>query len=88
MNYYVFIDDHNGHFCTYHNFKTNATKEQIDRISIQMKKDNPVYDRVGSKIQDLIKCLRENGFAAFPEKNNINRCAVDRIQIFCISGNY
>lgn len=88
MNYYVFIDDNNGHFCEYYNFKSDATKAQIKETTEQMWKETPIYSRLGSKIMDLAEKLVELGFVITLEDNPLNRLYVDRIQVHCISGNY
>jgi hypothetical protein len=88
MNYYVFIDDNNGHFQEYFNFKSNATKEQILDITESMKKCNGAYGRCGSKVHNLYEELTKNGFDFKIENNPRDRLYIDRTRIWCISGNY
>jgi hypothetical protein len=88
MTDYVFIDNNNGHFCEYYNFKSNATAEQIKIATQEMKEKKPEYQRCGSKIYDLAEKLLELGFIINLEDNPRNRQYIDRIAIQCISGNY
>lgn len=88
MNYYVFIDNNNGHFREYYNFSSNATKTEIEDITKQMEKENPIYGRIGSKIYDIAEKLAGLGFIVHLEDNPRDRLYIDREQIHCISGNY
>lgn len=88
MNYYVFIDNNNGHFHEYYNFSSNATKAQIEDATEKMLKDNADYGRTGSKVFNLADKLVNLGFVVNLEDNSRNRLAIDRAQIYCISGNY
>lgn len=88
MNEYVFIDDNNGHRNDYYNFKSDATKEQISEATNLMKKESGAYGRCGSKVGDLADKLVELGFVVYLENNPRNRRYIDRIPVYCISGNY
>lgn len=88
MNYFVFIDDNNGHRCDYYNFKSNATLDQIHHVTEQMRKECPAYGRMGSKVHNLAEKLMSLGFKFELENNPRNRQAVDRVSVWCISGNY
>lgn len=88
MKYYVFVDDNNGHFNEYYNFKTNATEQQILAVTASMRQKDPSYCRLGSHINDLLNALIKAGFNAELEENDRERCSIDKIQIPCISGNY
>lgn len=88
MNDYVFIDNNNGHFCEYYNFKSNAVTEQIIHATTEMRQQNPIYSRCGSKVHDLAKKLMDLGFIVNLEDNPLDRRYIDRIAIECISGNY
>jgi hypothetical protein len=88
MNYYVFIDENNGHFREYYNFMSYASEEQITYATNQMRGEYPMYGRIGSTVYNLEKKLKELNFKVIIEANQKNRCAADRVQIPCIYGNY
>jgi len=88
MNYYVFIDDNNGYSCDYYNFMSDATEEHISYATNQMRAEEPVFCRMGSKMHRLEKKLKELNFKVIVEDNPPNRLSIDRIQIHCIGGNY
>jgi hypothetical protein len=88
MNEYVFIDTNNGHFCEYYNFTSDATEDQINEATKQIRKDNPSFERCGSDIFDLFEKLESMGFTFTLHDNPRDRRYIDRIAVECISGNY
>lgn len=88
LNYYVFVDDNNGHRNDYYNFVSDATKEQIDNLTKELKKEQPAFGRLGSHLNDLAIKLIEKGFLFTQQTNYNNRLSVDRTIVYCISGNY
>lgn len=89
MTDYVFIDPNNDHFNQYFNFTSDASIEDMNKITEHMEHNpNSSYLRLGSKLSDLKYELIKRGFTFKECTNNPDRRNIGRIPVEGIAGNY